>query len=54
MSTNAQPVLAKCKKCGGSGERRKGEGCKPCKGSGWVNISRDEDGKTVVTPAVRP
>ena len=41
-----------CKKCKGTGERRKGETCAICQGSGQVIVARDKDGKIVsITPA---
>lgn len=44
----------KCKKCVGTGEHRRGQKCAACRGSGWVALTTDGDGRTVVTPAVKP
>lgn len=43
----------KCKKCNGTGEHRRGQKCVICKGSGRVLLSKDKEGQTVITPAVR-
>ena len=43
----------KCKKCKGAGEHRRGEKCGICKGSGRVVVTKDADGNTIITPAVR-
>lgn len=47
------PEIAKCKHCGGQGKHRNGETCTTCQGSGHVIITIDDDGRRVVTPAVR-
>lgn len=39
-----------CKKCKGTGKRRKDEPCRVCQGSGKVIVTKTEQG-TTITPA---
>lgn len=43
----------RCKKCKGKPPRRGNPPCATCKGSGYVTISVDGEGKTVIKPAAR-